>query len=214
MPVLPDDPAQRAAYWPLPIARAIPAAALALVITFSADHSATLGLTAFGAFAIVSGVVVAVLARRRMGRTAVGNVYLAQGVVSAVLGAIAFALPRGVASLFLVLTVWAALTGALEIYSGMRSRGRHPASPDLVSVGAITAAAAIVFVLIPPEFAQRFTGPDGVARVLDAAIVAVGLLGAYAAIIAVYLVIAGLSAKWGTQKPAPAATDAVKGETT
>ena len=214
MSVLLDDPAQRAAYWPLPIARAIPAAALALVITFSADHSATLGLLAFGGFAIVSGLVVAVLASRRMGRAAVGSVLLAQGVVSVVLGAVALALPRGVASLFLVLTVWAALTGALELYNGLRSRGRHVASADLVSVGVLTAAAAIVFVLIPPEFAQQFRGPDGIDRVLDSAIVAVGLLGAYAAIIAVYLVIAGLSAKWGPQKSAPAATDAVKGEST
>ncbi|GAB3136514.1 hypothetical protein [Marisediminicola antarctica] len=214
MSVLPDDPAQRSAYWPLPIARAVPAAVLAGIITFSADHSATLGLISFGGFALVTGVLLAVLAWRRLGGMAVRPYLLAQGIVSIALGALALALPRGVPSLFLVVTVWAALTGALELYSGLRARRRHVASGDLLTVGAITAAAAIVFVLIPPEFAQQFTGPDGVERKLDSAVVAVGLLGAYAAIIAVFLVIAGLSAKWGTQKAAPAASDAVKGKST
>jgi hypothetical protein len=38
-----------------------------------------------------------------------------------------------------------------------------------------------------------------VKRVLDASVVAVGALGAWAAVTTVFLVIAGLSAKWGTQ---------------
>lgn len=214
MSVLLDDPVQRAAYWPLPIARAIPAAVVAVIITFSADHSATLGLLSFGGFALVTGVLVAVLAWRRLVATPVRPYLVAQGIVSIALGALALALPRGVPSLFLVITVWAALTGALELYSGLRARRRHVGSGDFLTVGAITAAAAIVFVLIPPEFAQQFTGPDGVERMLDSAIVAVGLLGAYAAIIAVFLVIAGLSAKWGTQKAVPAESDAVKGKST
>lgn len=214
MSVTPDDPAQRAAYWPLPLARALPAAVLAVVITFSADHSATLGLTAFGVFAIVTGIVVAALASLRL---PVGTraIFVTHGVVSAVLGTLALALHSGgVTSLFLVVSVWAAITGALEIYSGLRARRRHVASADWTTTGVLTAVLALVFVLIPPEFAQSFTGPDGVARVLDSAVVAVGLLGAYAAIIAVYLVIAGFSAKWGTQKATPAPPDAVKGERT
>ena len=214
MSVLLDDPAQRAAYWPLPIARAIPAAVVAVIITFSADHSATLGLLSFGGFALVTGILISVISWRRLGGAAVCPYLVAQGIVSIALGALALLLPRGVPSLFLVVTVWAALTGALELYSGLRARRRHVASGDLLTVGAITAAAALVFVLIPPEFAEQFTGPDGVERVLDSAVVAVGLLGAYAAIIAVFLVIAGLSAKWGTQKAAPAASDAVKGKST
>ncbi len=215
MSIILDDPAQRAAYWPLPIARAIPAAILALVITFSADHSSRFGLVAFGAFATSSGILVVLFAARAFTAGGLRPFLFSQGVISALAGGAALLLHgRGDApSLFLVVTVWAALTGTLELYSGVRSRGRHVASVDMVSVGALTALAAIVFVLIPPEFAQDFTGPDGIPRVLDAAVVAVGLLGAYAAIIAVYLVVGGLSAKWGTQK-ADAATEAVKGERT
>jgi hypothetical protein len=47
--------------------------------------------------------------------------------------------------------------------------------------------------------------PEGTTGILDASIVAVGILGAYAAILAIYLLIAGFSAKWGTQSE-PATT--------
>ena len=210
-----DDPAQRAAYWPLPIARAIPAAGLALAITFSADHSSEFGLVAFGSFTIATGIVIAVLALVRLAPGGARPYLIAQGAISAALGILALVIRAGgVASLLLVVTAWAALTGALELYSGFRTRRRHVASVDWLTVGGITAVAAIVFVLMPPDFAQNFTGPDGVPRVLDSAVVVVGLLGAYAAIIAVYLVIAGFSAKWGTRKAPDGRAEAVKGEPT
>lgn len=213
MAVTLDDAGQRAAYWALPLARAVPAAGLAIIITFSADHSATFGLTVFGAFALVTGLVVGILGRWRL---AVGlrSIVMVQAVVSILLGVFSLVLSGGgVTSFFLVVSAWAGITGALELYLGLRTRGRHAASADWVAGGALTAILALVFVLIPPEFAQNFVGPDEVPRVLDAAVVAVGLLGAYAAIMAVYLAIAGLSAKWGTQK-ATNTSDAVKGERT
>lgn len=207
------DAAQRAGYWPLPLARALSAAVLAIVITFSADHSATFGLTVFGGFAILSGLVLAILGRSRI-PAGLRGILVAHGIVSVVFGAFSIGLRTGgVASFFLVVSSWAAITAALELYLGLRTRRRHAASADWIAGGVLTAVLAIVFVLIPPEFAQDFTGPDGVRRVLDSAVVAVGLLGAYAAIIAVYLAIAGLSAKWGPQK-ATDTPDAVKGERT
>ena len=60
------DAAQRAAYWPMPIARAVPAAGLALVITFSADHSARFGLITFGIFGIIAGLVLGAVAWLRL----------------------------------------------------------------------------------------------------------------------------------------------------
>jgi len=74
-------------------------------------------------------------------------------------------------------------------------------------VGGLTVLAALAFVLIPPDYRQTYAGPDHVKRVLDASVVAVGALGAWAAITSVFLVIAGLSAKWGTQAPVPAPRD-------
>ena len=213
MPVSHDDVAQRASYWPLPIARAVPTALLALVITFSADHSARFGLVVFGLYGIVLGAVLFVVAGRRLQTSGVRPYLLTQAVVSALSGVVALLLVGGgVSSLFLVLTGWAAVTGALELYCGLRTRGRFTAAVDWLSVGAITAVAAVIFVLLPPEYRQDFTGPDGVPRVLDSSVVAVGMLGAYAAIVAVYLLIAGLSAKWGTRTETTPGSTAVKGE--
>jgi len=205
------DSAQRAAYWPLPLVRAIPAAALAVTITFSADHSAAFGLTAFGIFAIVSGLAVALVAWRRLGDSGTRSYLVALAAITAASGILALLFRGGgVAALFLVLTVFAALTGFLELYLGLRSRRRFVAASDWLVVGSITAVAAVVFVLIPPGYQQQFEGEQKVSGVLDSSIIAVGLLGAYAAIIAVYLLIAAFSAKWGTQSAAvPAESEKV-----
>ena len=213
MSVLPLDAganaAQRAAYWPLPIARAVPALVTAAVITFSADHSARVGMLAFGGFALVTGVVTAALAVLRDPAPGLRAYLVAQGVVGVVLGVVSLSVnTAGIATLLLVVTVWAVITGALELYLGIRTRRRHPASNDWLSVGVLTLLAAVVFLLLPPDIADEFVNADGTTGVLDSAVVAVGLLGAYAAIIGVFLVVAGLSAKWGTRAvPAVAGPD-------
>ncbi|HEY0261263.1 MAG TPA: hypothetical protein VGC18_15575 [Lacisediminihabitans sp.] len=192
--------AQRAAYWPVPIVRAIPAAGLALLITFSADHSARFGLLAFGGFGVLSGLAIAGMAWLRLRGSRVRSFMIAQGLITLVAGVLALCLNGGgVRVLFLLVTAFAAITGFLELYSGLRARHRFVASVDWLTVGGLTVVAAVVFLLIPPGYSQSYTGPDHVTRVLDAAVTVVGLLGVYGAISAVYLVIAGLSAKWGTQ---------------
>jgi hypothetical protein len=215
-----EDAAQRAAYWPMPIARAVPAAGLALVITFSADHSAQFGLLAFGVFGIAAGLVLGAVAWLRLANSRARPYFLTQAVVSLVAGVVALLLNSGHSSssevrfLFLVLTIFAAVTGFLELYSGVRSRRRFVASGDWIAVGALTVLAALAFVLIPPDYRQSFTGPDHVKRVLDASVIAVGAIGAWAAITTVFLVIAGLSAKWGTQAPAASVQPAAEPEAT
>ena len=215
-----EDSVQRAAYWPMPIARAVPAAALALVITFSADHSAQFGLTAFGVFGIVAGLVLGILTWLRLAGSRVRPYFLTQAAVTFVAGVVALLVRTGHTSssevrfLFLVLTIFAAVTGFLELYSGVRSRRRFMASSDWTAVGAITVLAALAFVLIPPDYRQNYAGPDHVKRVLDASVVAVGALGAWAAITTVFLVIAGLSAKWGTQAAVASAELAAAPEST
>jgi hypothetical protein len=52
-------------------------------------------------------------------------------------------------------------------------------------------------VLVPGGLDQHFVGPDGVERSLTSAVVTVGMFGAYAAVLGVYLLIGGLSLKWG-----------------
>jgi uncharacterized membrane protein HdeD (DUF308 family) len=176
------------AYWPVPLARAVPAGILGLYVTFSADHSARLGLVLFGAFALVSGALLLLLRGRFADRVVRGN-FLVQGILAALLGALALVFNGGgLGMLLLLLPAFMAITGFLELYSGLRWR-RHAVvkqeligARDLLAVGAFTAAMALVFLLIPQD-----------------SVLAIGLLGAYCILLCVYLAIGSLSLKWGTQ---------------
>jgi uncharacterized membrane protein HdeD (DUF308 family) len=196
-------------YWLVFLVRAAVAAVIALLITFSADHSALLGFRVFGSFALVSGLIAMFAGWRILEPGVARSFLLAQGVVSAVLGIVALATTGGAVAYFLfLLGAWAVFTGALELYVGVRSRRRSAGlARDWIFAGGLTLLFAIVTLLIPASFSDRFVGPDGVARDLTAAVVVVGLFGAYAAILAVYLAIAGLSLKWGTQQSAVSAAE-------
>lgn len=177
MPAVPD----RTAYWPVPIVRALPAVAVGLVITFSANHTPQLGLVAFGAFAVLTGLALGWGALRLSDRVLCG-VSIAQGAVAVVTGVVALAFTTsGLGLLLFLVTAFAAVTGFLELYAGLRARGRHPSSRDWLAVGGFTAVAALVFLLIPLDSVQT-----------------VGLFGAYGVLVGLFLVIAGLSLKWAS----------------
>lgn len=181
------------------MARAVPALALAVVITFTADHSASLGYLTFGIFAVVVGAILTASALRLDARGVTRTVTLAQGIATILAGIVSLALPTGGLPFFVfLLSTFAAITGFLELYLGLRGRGRDRSARDWVFVGALTAVLAIVVLLVPPEFQQAFTGPDQIERELTASVIIVGVLGAYWAILGVYLVIAGLSLKWAS----------------
>ncbi len=156
--------------------RAGPAAIAALVITFSRNHSSLVGLSVFAGFALVSCVVVFVMIAR-VPLTGPERIFFGiHAVVTAISGVIALCtLGGGLSALVLVLSVWAAVTAALELYAGYRQNNRALAR-EWLTVGVFTAILAISISLFP---------------VND--VYAVGLFGAYGAILAVYLVIAGLS---------------------
>jgi uncharacterized membrane protein HdeD (DUF308 family) len=182
--------------WYAPICRAVPAIVLALVVTFSADHSATLGLATFGAFAVASGAVIGGFALRLPAGT-VRNVQLIQASIGLVAGIAALSrISGGLSLLILLLSAFAALTGFLELYLGWRGRGRDRSARDWTFVGVLTIALAVAVLLVPADFRQVFTGPDDIERELTASVIVVGLAGAYWAIIGLFLVIAGLSLKW------------------
>ncbi|HEU4807692.1 MAG TPA: hypothetical protein VFT01_05470, partial [Homoserinimonas sp.] len=171
-------------HWMVPVLRAIPAIAVGVIITFTEDHGPRIGLIAFGVFALVSGAILLVGSLRTVTDPVVRGVFIAQGAISLIGGAASVLLwESGIGVLLLIVTVFAALTGVLELYAGLRSRGTAP-SRDWLTVGAYTAVAAIVFVLIPPD-----------------SILVIGLIGAYAIILGVFLLIAGLSLKWGSHQP-------------
>lgn len=179
--------------WIPPLTRAVPAVALALAVTFSADHSATLGLVTFGIFAVVTGVAMIVVALLGA-RGGVRTLSIIQGAVG-VLAAVAAltVIGGGLAYLVLLVSAWAVITGSLEVYVGVQSRTTSPGpARDAMFVGAATVLLAIAVQLVPPGLSQTFT-VEGTEHELTASIVVVGLLGAYWAIIGVYLAIAAAS---------------------
>ncbi|KQQ05710.1 MULTISPECIES: DUF308 domain-containing protein [unclassified Rathayibacter] len=172
------DTAERASSWTLALARAAVAAIAGCVVTFSPDHSPAFGLAVFAGFALASGAVSLVRALRapegRGKRPAVtsAGVTLLAGVLGLV------ALPVATLLLFVALVAgWALISGSLEITSGRRGHGL--AARDAVVVGAGTVLLGAAFALLPPH-----------------PVVTVGLLGAYAVVIGVYLAIAAFSLKW------------------
>jgi len=191
--------------WYVPVARSVPALALALTVTFSADHSTTFGYVTFGIFAVITGAILTAAGLRAGARGIDRTLTLAQGLVTVAAGIVALAVPGGGLPFFVfVVTTFAAITGFIELYLGLRGRRRLRGAGDRVFIGALTAVLAVVVLLVPPDFVQRFTGPDDVERALTASIIIVGVLGAYWAIIGVYFVIAGLSLKWAPALPAVA----------
>lgn len=177
-------------YWTVPLARAVVALVPAAMITFNADHSASFGLYVFGIFALVNGVVTGLASWRTVTDRRDRSLFAVQGVVGVVAGGLALTLHAGGLGFFVYLvTVWAAVTGVLELYSGLRLRRRGDVTRDWLVVGVLTAVLALAFSVLPPH-----------------AVVSVGLLGAYLVIVGVYLVIAGFSLLWAQTdaKRAPA----------
>jgi len=189
-----DRPAViKPAYWLVLVLRAVPAVVVGLVITFTEDHSPRVGLVAFGVFAVVTGAILLLGTLRTVVDRVIRGVLTTQAIITLAAGIAALLLRgSGIGILLFIVTVFAALTGMLELYAGLRSRGAAP-SRDWLAVGAYTAVAALVFVLIPAD-----------------PILATGLIGAYGIILGVFLLIAGLSLKWGSDKPG--ASDPVEGK--
>jgi uncharacterized membrane protein HdeD (DUF308 family) len=194
------DAARSARYWPVPLLRAVPALAMGVIITFSPDHSPRIGLVVFGAAVVVTGLVLVVGALTRLrDDPSSRTLQLLQGLVGLVAGVVALVLSSGgLTALVAVVLAWAFVTGALELVTGLRRRGRSPLARDWTTVGALTLA-----LLVPPDYARELGGIERIEGVLTSSTVLVGLLGAYGALIGVFLVIAGLSLKWQTTSPDP-----------
>ncbi|WP_207455279.1 DUF308 domain-containing protein [Herbiconiux sp. SYSU D00978] len=202
MPISLPTASARSAYWRVLAVRAAAALALALVITFSQDHSARLGLVTFGVFAVASGALTLWLTLRSGLRRSTATLLLVQAVVGIVSGALALLFADAGTGVFLaIVTAYALIAGALELVAGLRERRTSALSREWIGAGALTVLLAVALLLLPPDLAQDFSGPDGVARQLTAAIVGVGLLGAWAAIVGVYSAIGALSVRGARKHP-------------
>ena len=204
--------------WILTAGRAVLALALGLVITFTSGHTATLGLVAFGVFAVISGLLLLGAYIGRRAPVAARTPFRAAGLVSVVAGIAALVVPGGGIGYFVwVLSGWAIVTGALELVSGIRFRRTGVAWTDWITVGALTVILGIVTLVIPPDISQPFSGEKGVEGLLTSPIILVGMLGAWAVITGVLQAIAAASPKRTgrdasrTTEPAPASTASTGG---
>jgi uncharacterized membrane protein HdeD (DUF308 family) len=174
------DAVVRAPYWVVPVVRGALAVVPAVVITFSQDHSPTLGLAVFGFWAVLSGLVTGALSLRLVDDRLIRLLFAVNGVLTVIAGMLALIVPASLAFLVVLVIAWAAVTGVIELIAGLRARGRSVAARDWVSAGVVTALAAVVFLVFPFD-----------------AVSIVGLLGAYLVILGVLLLIGGFSLKWG-----------------
>ncbi len=198
------------------LARAAVAAVAAVIVTFSPDHSASVGLTIFSGFALATGVVLLASAWLVHPAGARATSVLL-GVLTVVAGAVA-GIPalHSIATFFVVLVAWSLLTGVIEALAGVRgaraARGRaktdaaRTESRDALTVGILTVVLGLGLLFVPTQYALRYTIDEANATfTLTGIIIAVGVFGAYAAIIAVYLAIAGFSPRAGAPTDAAAA---------
>ena len=193
-------------YWILVLARAVPAAIIAIFITFSADHSVRLGALSLGIFAVITaGLLIPTALRELTGTPRL--LVLGQGIVLGVGAVLAFlGLGASVSYLLYVTSAIFVVSGALELTAGLIARGSAVAR-DWIFLGGLSVLFGLVVLLIPVDLVDVITIPDQTVAPLTAPTVVVGGLGAYTAIAAVYLVIAALSLKWAAQ-PSASVTEA------
>jgi hypothetical protein len=201
----------------LQIARAAIAALAAAMITFSSDHSATLGLSVFSGFAITSALVLFVAAwlvfpaGRRSAAVLLAVLDLVAGMVAGI-GPI-----RSDGLFFGLVIGWGLATGVAEGVAGLRARraaalGDDPQlrseARDAITVGAIGVLLGLGLLLVPAGYALNYTVEEAHATfTLTGITIGVGVFGGYAAIAAVYLGIAGFSPRRDAATNTPLAAE-------
>ncbi|HWI31598.1 MAG TPA: acyl-CoA synthetase [Microbacterium sp.] len=190
------------------LARAAFAAIAALMITFSPDHSAIVGLSVFSGFAIATGLIwgAAAWLVYPAGRRWLSVLMGALCIVAGMIGGLTTL--RSTTLFFSVVIAWALLSGLAEGIAGWRAL-RHAQRADAAersaarseerdgfTVGVITAVLGLGLLIVPGQYVLDYYIPDADQTfTLTGITIAVGVFGAYAAIVAVYLGIAGFSPK-------------------
>jgi uncharacterized membrane protein HdeD (DUF308 family) len=179
-------------YWLAQLVRAIIAFAAGFLITLDQDHTPAYGIAMFAGFATVGGL--ATIAFFFVTDASDRAIWLVQGLIGIAAGVVALIVRSGgLGALLYSVSVWALLTGAAELYGGWRARRTAAvasAARDRLLVGGFTVVLAIVYLVIPPEHR-----------------LAVGLFGAYAIVIGVYLAIGAFSLKWAQPATGDAADE-------
>ena len=188
----------------LQLGRALFAALAAVMVTFSGDHSAAVGLSVFSGWAIATALLLLAAgwfvypAGRRGPAIALGAATIVAGMIAGVPSL------RSDATFFAVVIAWAAVAGLIELVAGIRDRGSDE-SRDRILIGSLTLVLALGTLLVNPAYSLGYV-VGGNDYELTGIIIGVGLFGGYAAVVAVFLGIAGLSPR--AAAPVPVTTEA------
>lgn len=206
-----DAPAAPSALWGTMFARAVVAAVVAVIVAFTPGHTLTFDLVAFGALAFGTGVFVllgAIRAHVEPGRRLV----LARGVVSVLAGALAItlaALPdtRSTTTLIWIVAAWAFTAGALWVLVAWRTRPRRLVARESAIAGPITLVLGVLVAIVPPDLHQEYGGLEQVEGAMTATIQVGGLVGGYAAILAVLLAVEAFTLRGVSRRASTPAAD-------
>lgn len=190
------------------LARALFAAIAALMITFSSDHSAAIGLSVFGGFAVGTALVLslgawlAVPKGRRAPLVLLAVIDLIAGVIAGIPAL------QGDDLFFALVVSWAMLTGLVEVLFAIRARrGGDPTARDGIIAGVLGLLLGVLMLLIPSGFVLDYFVEGAGDLTLTGIILGVGMFGGYACFIAVLMGIAGFSPT-PPSKPVESAADA------
>ncbi|MFT4213316.1 MAG: acyl-CoA synthetase [Microbacterium sp.] len=186
------------------LARAALAAIAAVMITFSPDHSASVGLAVFSGWAIATALILLLGAwlaypgARRGAPVLLGIVTALAGMVSGFPGI------RSTTLFFVLVIAWALVTGAGELAWGIRDHRRGtPDARDGILIGALTIVLALGLLLVNPAYSLDYVIAEANRSfTLTGITIGVGLFGGYVAVVAVFLGIAGLSPRRTDDRPA------------
>lgn len=202
--VSPDHGTPRELPWTLILARAVLALLLGLVLTFVPDRSSAIALAVFGGWALVTGSLIVALIAPLSRRSPLRTGYLAIGVATALAGIVALLSPAfGGVPLGLAVGIPAVLIGAAELVLSIRHRHATPFARDGRIVGGLTVLLGVVFLALPSDFAQSFSGDRGVTGTLSAPLILSGTLSAWGIVTGVLFVISALSLRWQTTDARP-----------
>lgn len=195
--------------------RALLAAGAALMITFSPDHSAGVGLGVFSGFAVATGLVFGLAAWlvAAPGRRGAFSLLAAISLVAGLLGG----LPplRTDTGFFVIVGAWALLSGLVELVAGILARKRSEAGArDVIITGALGLLLVVALLLVPINYSWGYSIEGAGDFTLTGIILGVGMLGAYCAIVAVFLAIAGFSPRVLTTTAPETPADAPENEVT
>lgn len=186
--------------------RALFAAAAALMITFSVDHSAQVGLAVFGGFAGTTALVFVLGAWLAVPRGSRAPYVLLAAIALAAAMAAGVPAWRTDGLFFVLVIVWAAASGLVELLAGLRARRADAGGADAITVGVLGLLLAMALVLIPADYALEYSITGAGDFTLTGIILAVGIFGGYAAIVAVFLGIAGFTPRRAAAADEPVAT--------